>query len=57
MDVMFTLIGKIFNDAREKENEMDAMCAITILMNILDHVKGIEASLVNIIQFFYSELT
>lgn len=43
MEVMFDLIGKIFSDARLKNDEIEAMCAITLLINILENVKGIEA--------------
>lgn len=32
MDMIFALIGKIFNNARLKECEIDAICAVTLLI-------------------------
>lgn len=52
MDMMFNLISKIFTNARAKNDEIEAMCAVTLLINLLENVKGIEANLGNIITFF-----
>lgn len=32
MDMMFSLIGKIFENARLKECEIEAICAVTLLI-------------------------
>lgn len=54
---MFTLIGKIFEIARAKEDEIEAMCAVTLIMALLENVQGIETSLSGIIDFFIKELS
>ncbi len=56
MDMMFSLIGKIFENARLKECEMEAICAVTLLIQMLESIQGIESSLHNIIEFFVKEL-
>lgn len=58
MDLMFTLIAKIFHNAREKEDEIEAICAVTLLISMLEHVQGIEpATLHSIVEFYVKELT
>lgn len=56
MDMMFNLIGKIFEVSRIKEDEIEAMCAVTLIMSLLENVNGIESSVHNIIQFLIKEL-
>ena len=56
MDLLFSLIGKIFHNARVKEDEIDAICAVTLLVAMLENVQGIESSLPNIIGFIVKEL-
>jgi hypothetical protein len=56
LDMMFALIAKIFEVARIKEDEIEAMCAITLIMSLLENIQGIESSLPNIIDFFVKEL-
>lgn len=56
MDLMFSLIGKIFKESNEKNAEMDAMCAVTLINAILENVPGIESGLPNIIDFFIKEM-
>ncbi len=36
MDMMFNLIGKIFYNAREKECEIEAICAVTLIIQMLE---------------------
>jgi len=57
MDLMFNFIGKIFETARVKEDEIDAICAVTLLISMLENVPGIDSSLHNIIEFFVKELS
>jgi hypothetical protein len=38
MDMMFSLIGRIFDVARAKECEIEAMCAVTLLISLLENV-------------------
>lgn len=56
MDMMFNLIGKIFENARLKECEIEAICAVTLLIQMLESIQGIDQSLHNIIEFFVREL-
>lgn len=56
MDMMFALIGRIFEVAGAKECEIEAMCAVTLLIALLENVVGIEDSLPNILQFLVREL-
>jgi hypothetical protein len=54
--MMFTLIGKLFHNGKEKEDEFEPMCAVTLVIQMLENVKGIESNLINIINFFITEL-
>lgn len=54
--MMFNLISKIFADAKEKEDEFESMIAITLFINLLENIKGIESTLTTIISFFVKEL-
>ena len=56
MDMMFNLIGKIFHNAREKECEIEAICAVTLIIQMLESLQGIEDSLHNIIEYLVKEL-
>lgn len=56
MDMMFSLIGRIFEISRLKEDEIEAMCAVTLLISLLENVTGIESSLHNILEFLIKEL-
>lgn len=49
MDVMFNVIARIFHNAQVKEDELEAICAVTLIIQMLEAVQGIEASLGNII--------
>jgi hypothetical protein len=53
---MFNLIGRIFTTAKAKEDEIEAMCAVTLIMAILENVMGIESALPNIIDYLIKEL-
>lgn len=57
MDMMFNLIGRIFEISRIKEDEIEAMCAVTLIISLLENVQGIESSLHNILEFLIKELT
>jgi len=45
MDMMFSLIARIFEVARIKEDEIEAICAVTLLISMLENVNGIDSSL------------
>ena len=49
LDVMFNLIGRIFQVSQAKEDELEAICAISLIIKMLEAIQGIEASLGNII--------
>ena len=57
MDMMFSLIGRIFEVSRVKEDEIEAMCAVTLLITLLENVQGIESSLHSILEFLIKELS
>jgi hypothetical protein len=57
LDMMFTLIGRIFETARVKEDEIEAMCAVTLIISLLENITGIEGNIMNIIDFFVKELS
>jgi len=56
MDMMFNLIGKIFENSRAKDCEIEAICAVTLLIQMLESLQGIEGSLHNIIEYLVREL-
>lgn len=49
LDVMFNLIARIFQVSQAKEDELEAICAVTLIIQMLEAIQGIEASLGNII--------
>jgi hypothetical protein len=57
MDMLFALVGKIFENARAKEDEIEAICAVTLIIQMLESLQGIEGSLHNIIEFLVKELS
>jgi len=57
MDMMFALIARIFEISKVKECEMEAMCAVTLLIAMLENVPGIESSLHNILEYLVKELS
>jgi hypothetical protein len=57
LDMMFNLIGKIFQTAKAKQDEIEAICAVTLIIQMLESLQGIESSLHNIIQYLVSELS
>ena len=46
---MFNLIGRIFQVSQAKEDELEAICGVTLIIQMLEAIQGIEASLGNII--------
>jgi hypothetical protein len=54
--MMLSFIAKLFSNGKEKEDEYEPMTAITILFSLIENVKGIESTLVNIINYFVTEL-
>jgi hypothetical protein len=54
--MMFALITKILEVAKVKEDEIEAMCGITLVISLLENVSGIESSLPSFIDFFIKEL-
>lgn len=41
--MLFALISKIFENAREKEDEIEAMCAISLINSLLENIQGLES--------------
>eukprot|EP00347_Sterkiella_histriomuscorum_P021385 403334157 len=56
LDMMFGFIGRVFEVANLKEDEIEAMCAVTLLIALLENVSGIESSLHNIIEYLIRQL-
>ena len=54
--MLFALIARIFEVARLKEDEIEAICAITLVISLLENITGIESTLPNIIEYFVKEL-
>lgn len=57
MDMMFSLIARIFEISKIKDCEMEAMCSVTLLIAMLENVSGIESSLHNILEYLVKELS
>lgn len=38
MDMIFSFIGRIFTVSKEKDDEIEAMCAVTLLIALLENV-------------------
>jgi len=54
---MFTFISKIFNDGQELQDEIHSMCAVTLIMSILEHLgEGISGQINTINHFYLQEL-
>jgi hypothetical protein len=51
IDMIFNFIGRVFTIAKDLNDEIIAMCSITILISILENINGIESYLHNIIGF------
>jgi hypothetical protein len=47
--MMFNVIARIFHNARVKQDELEAICAVTLIIRMLEAIKGIEGSFGNII--------
>jgi len=56
MDLMFQTISFIFKKATDDDNELLAMCGVTLINHILDSVQGIDGSLPGIIEILIKEL-
>jgi hypothetical protein len=54
MDMMFGLIAKIFSNAKESGDEIEAICAVTLLISMLENIEGMD--LHSIVEFFVKEL-
>lgn len=55
---MFQFIAKIFETARAKEDEIEAICAVTLLISMLENVPELDNGLLHsIIEYFVKELS
>jgi len=58
LDLIFKFVTKIFSDGRELGDEIHSMCAVTLIMAILEHLgEGIESHIHTINQFYLQELS
>lgn len=42
LDLMFTFIQKVLKDGSDLEDEIHSMCAITLIMALLEHITGLD---------------
>jgi len=42
LQLMFAFIEKIFKDGKDLEDEIHSMCAVTLLMALLEHIEGMD---------------
>jgi len=57
LTMIFKFIQKIFADGNDLQDEIHSMCAVTLIMAILEHLgSGVEDQLHTINQFYLSEL-
>jgi hypothetical protein len=57
LDMMFGLIGRIFTVAKAKEDEIEAIYAITLVISLIENIPGLESTLPELINHFISELS
>jgi len=50
------LVGKTFELARVKEDEIEAICAITLVNAMLENIQGIDHILPGIIDLYLGEM-
>ena len=50
------LIGKSFELARDKEDEMEAVGVVGLFNSILENVQGIESTIPGVVQLYIAEL-
>jgi|APSaa5957512535_1039671.scaffolds.fasta_scaffold26875_4 hypothetical protein len=57
LDLILKFITKIFSDGRELGDEIHSMCAVTLIMAILEHLgDGIENHIHTINQYYLEEI-
>mmetsp|Transcript_18593 Transcript_18593/g.17685 ORF Transcript_18593/g.17685 Transcript_18593/m.17685 type:complete len:268 (+) Transcript_18593:1186-1989(+) len=56
LDMMLFLIQKIIKDAKEKEDEFDAIIGVTLMFALLENLKGLEPVMEGILNLFLQEL-
>lgn len=56
MEMMFNLIAKIFENSKAKECEIEAICAVTLIIQMLESLPVIDGTLHNIIDLLFKEL-
>ena len=42
LELMFTFITKIFDDGNALGDEIHSMCAVTLIMALLEHIEGMD---------------
>jgi len=57
VDMMFTLITRIFEVARIKEDEIEALVAVSLLNSLMENVTGLDSQLHCILEYFVKELS
>lgn len=57
LDMIFNLIGRIFTISKVKEDELEAICAITLVIAIIENIPGIESTLPELLKHFITELS
>jgi len=53
---MFAFITKIFADGGEMCDEIHSMCAVTLIMALLEHIEGMDEHIHTINQLYLKEI-
>tara|TARA_B110000285_G_C15131399_1_gene623847 strand:- start:861 stop:1097 length:237 start_codon:yes stop_codon:yes gene_type:complete len=56
LQLMFAFITKIFADGGEMNDEIHSMCAVTLIMALLEHIEGMDEHIHTINQLYLKEI-
>lgn len=56
LELMFHFITKIFEDGSALNDEIHSMCAVTLIMALLEHIEGISGHIHTINQLYLKEI-
>jgi hypothetical protein len=56
LQLMFTFITKIFQDGNDLCDEIHSMCAVTLIMALLEHIEGMDEHIHTINQLYLKEI-
>jgi hypothetical protein len=56
LQLMFAFVSKIFQDGSALNDEIHSMCAVTLIMALLEHIEGIDEHIHTINQLYLKEI-